>query len=245
MSYKPTVVLVPGAWATPTFYDQLQSCLTERGIATEAVTHQSTGAEPPVTTLGDDVSKLHTSLQRLCDSGKDIIVVAHSYGGLVSSGAVEGLEKPTRQVKGQQGGVVMILYMTAFVLPKGLSILRASGGQLMPWIRSEGSYSYSTAGGEGSFHDLSPAEQSHWLTNLTHTSVSIFLGDTTHEPWHIIPTAYILGEEDRMLPVEMQEYMVKTLGTSQTYRLKASHFPFLSMPQKVADIVEEIYHREI
>lgn len=40
-----------------------------------------------------------------------------------------------------------------------------------------------------------------------------------------------------MLPLAVQEYMVGVLGTSRVYRLKASHFPFLSMPGDVAGIV--------
>lgn len=96
MSFKPTIVLVPGAWATPTFYTQLSSNLSEKGLTTETVAHPSAGAEPPTKTLDDDVSNLRSTLERLVNFGGDVIVVAHSYGGLVASGAVQGLEKPVR-----------------------------------------------------------------------------------------------------------------------------------------------------
>lgn len=46
-----------------------------------------------------------------------------------------------------------------------------------------------------------------------------------------------MGEEDGMLPLAVQEFMVGVLGTSRVYRLKASHFPFLSKPGDVAGIV--------
>ena len=136
MSTTPKIVLVPGAWSTPAFYGGIHSCLSERGLEAITVQHSSTGAEPPTKTLEDDVAQLHGTLERLCDSGNDIIV-AHSYGGLVSSGAVEGLEKPTRQSQGKSGGVLMIVYMVAFIIPKGVSLVGASGGQLMPWIKAE------------------------------------------------------------------------------------------------------------
>ncbi|KNG91216.1 hypothetical protein ANOM_000578 [Aspergillus nomiae NRRL 13137] len=237
MSTTPKIVLVPGAWSTPVFYDGLHSCLSERGLEAITVQHPSTGAKPPTKTLEDDVAQLHGTLEHLCDSGNDIIVVAHSYGGLVSSGAVEGLEKPTRQSQGKSGGVLMIIYMVAFIIPKGVSLVGASGGQLMPWIKAEGNYAYNKIGPEGAFHDLSPSERDRWTAALTHTSLPVFHGAASHEPWKVISTAYILGEEDQMLPVGIQEHMAGILGTSQTYRLKTSHHPFLSAPQDVADII--------
>lgn len=137
MFSKPTIVLVPGAWTTPAFYTQLSSNLSEKGLATETVAHPSAGAEPPAKTLEDDVSNLRSTLQRLVDPGEDVVVVAHSYGGLVASGAVQGLEKPVRQQEEKQGGVVMIVYMTAFVVNKGLSLINVCGGQLLPWIKCD------------------------------------------------------------------------------------------------------------
>lgn len=70
MSFKPTIVLVPGAWATPAFYTQLSSNLSEKGLITETVAHSSSGTEPPTKTLDDDVSNLRSTLQRLVNSGE-------------------------------------------------------------------------------------------------------------------------------------------------------------------------------
>ncbi|KAB8071677.1 Alpha/beta hydrolase fold-1 [Aspergillus leporis] len=240
MSSKPKIVLVPGAWITPAFYDRLQSCLSERGLDSVAVQHQSTGAEPPIKTLEDDVSQLRGTLEQLCDAGSDVIVAAHSYGGVVSSGAVLGLDKTTRQSQGKSGGVVMIVYMVAFVLQKGDSLIGATGGQLLPWIKAEGGYAYNQIGPEGAYHDLPPSERAQWTAALTHTCTSVFSGTVSYEPWHVIPTAYIMGEEDQMLPMAFQEHMVGILGTSRIYRLKTSHHPFLSMPPEVTNILEEL-----
>ncbi|KAE8154362.1 Alpha/beta hydrolase fold-1 [Aspergillus avenaceus] len=240
MSTKPTMVLVPGAWSTPSFYSSLQSLLVNRGFQVLVTQHASTGAEPPTKTLNDDVSCLRATLRELCDAGNDVLVLAHSYGGIVSSVAVEGLEKPLRQAHGKKGGVIMITYMVAFVIPPGLSLVQASGGQLMPWIKDEGGYAYNTIGPDGAFNDLAASEQEHWMKQLTHASTPVFYGAASHEPWRVIPTAYILAEEDRLLPLVIQEHMVETLGTTRTYRLQSSHHPFLSMPGKVVDIVDEL-----
>ncbi|KAI9925362.1 hypothetical protein ASPWEDRAFT_62807 [Aspergillus wentii DTO 134E9] len=239
MSEKPTIVLVPGAWSKPFFYEKLQSSLADRGFQSETHAHPSIGAEPPTKTLDDDVSALRGVIARLCDAGKRIVVVAHSYGGIVSSSAVEGLGKEERNSEGKIGGVIEIIYMVAFVVPKGQSLISASGGQLLPWIKTEGNYASCTIGPEGAFHDLLKADREKWNAALTHTSLPVFSGISSYEPWKTIPTTYVLGEEDQMLPLAIQEYMVQMLGTKHTYRLKSSHHPFLSMPDTVAEIIEE------
>lgn len=41
-------------------------------------------------------------------------------------------------------GVVMIVYMTAFVVNKGQSLVDVCGGKLLPWIKCEVSLHFST-----------------------------------------------------------------------------------------------------
>lgn len=53
-------------------------------------------------------------------------------------------------------------------------------------------------------------------------------------------TAYVLCEEDKMLPIVFQEQMVEMLGTSHVFRLKTSSHPFLSMPDQVVHIIESL-----
>lgn len=138
MSQQPIIILVPGAWSLPFFYDGLRSSISRQGLTSpDAIAHPSVGAEPPTKTLDDDVYHLRDVLTEHCDSGKNVVVVAHSYGGLVSSGAVQGLGVQERKSKGKTGGVSLIIYMTAFVVPKGQSLISASGGQLLPWIKTE------------------------------------------------------------------------------------------------------------
>lgn len=49
---------------------------------------------------------------------------------------------------------------------------------------------------------------------------------------------YLICEKDRALPIAAQEAMAATLGSNPSFRCAASHFPFLSVPEKVADGVE-------
>lgn len=132
---KPTIVFVPGAWHLPEGFDAVRALLAERGYPTEAVANPSIDAEPPNKHLNDDIEHLRATLNQLTDEGKETVVITHSYGGLVGAGAVEGLELSKRQQNGQAGGVVMLIYMSAFVVPKGSSLKDMLGGQTLPWMK--------------------------------------------------------------------------------------------------------------
>lgn len=134
---RPTVVLVPGAWQRSSVFDAVQHKLGLLGYPTVLVDHLSTGAEPPTIELSDDVDNLHKVLQKLVDEERDIVVVAHSYGGVVASCAVEGLDVPALRKAGKTGGVIMLAYLSAFVLPKGASLMDGLHGQWLPWQKVE------------------------------------------------------------------------------------------------------------
>ncbi|KAL4860842.1 hypothetical protein BDV12DRAFT_208760 [Aspergillus spectabilis] len=240
MASNPTIVFSIGSWLTPASFDTLRAKLTEKGIPSEVPAHPSIGAEPPTKTLTDDIASLKSVLTRLVDEGKDVIVVGHSSGGISASGAVEGLAKADRKAAGQEGGIVMVVFMAAFVLDKGQSLLDMLGGQYLPWMEVEGDYVRCNADASAAFHDLSPEEQQKWSSSLLHTSRELFSGTATYEPWHQIPSAYIMTEEDQALPPPYQEAMAGKLGSELTYRLKSSHSPFLSMPDRLAGVLEEL-----
>lgn len=66
-----------------------------------------------------------------------MVVVAHSYGGVVASSAVEGLSKAARAQAGKPGGVIKVVYLAAFALDKGQSLLGMLGGNYLPWMKVE------------------------------------------------------------------------------------------------------------
>jgi pimeloyl-ACP methyl ester carboxylesterase len=134
---KPTIVLVPGAWQRSSGFNVVQHKLQLLGYPTIIVDHLSTGAEPPTTELSDDVKNLHQILQRLCDEERDVVVIAHSYGGVVASCAVEGIGVTELNRAGKKGGVIMLAYLSAFVLPKGACLMDGLHGQWLPWQKVE------------------------------------------------------------------------------------------------------------
>lgn len=131
---KPTIVFAPGAWHTADCFNLARDALHDKGWSTEAVDYPSVGAEPPKKGLDDDAVVLRNRLVSLSDAGKEIVLVVHSYGGLVGANAVENLGYQQRRKDGKVGGVIMFVYLAAFVTPLGKSIKEMLGGQYLPWM---------------------------------------------------------------------------------------------------------------
>ena len=131
MSGKPTIVIVPGAWQTPPTWDILLSKLKEAGYETEYVKLPTVGGtDTPLAGLADDVSAVRIVLDKLKEQGKRSILLSHSSGGLVSSNAIEGYTG------------VGIIFLTAFIIPKGKALLDLLGGQPLPWMNVQVKFSF-------------------------------------------------------------------------------------------------------
>lgn len=266
---SPTFVFSLGAWVPPAVFDETRSHLESLGFPSECPAHPSIGAQPPSKTLEDDVASLQAVLTTLTDEGRDLVVVSHSYGGVVASCAVEGLSKAARSESGKPGGVVKVVYLAAFALDKGQSLLDMLGGNYLPWMkievslspsfrvengpclincpnrpdlsREQGDYVLADGAGEVGWQDLSVEQQEKWNARAQHTSRAVFSGKSTYEPWRDIPCAYIVCEQDRALPPPFQElFSSKVAGAENTYRLPSSHSPFLSMPDRLTEVLQEI-----
>lgn len=132
---KPTIVIAPGAWQKPVAFNRIVELLEQAGYPTIHVPLPTVGdLDAPLASLTDDVAAVRKVLVPLLDAGKEVVLLGHSAGGLVISGAVEGLDVASRKAQGQPGGVTRCIFMAAFVLPQGLSLLGALGGQPLPWM---------------------------------------------------------------------------------------------------------------
>lgn len=132
---QPTILFVPGAWHGPDGFDAVRASLSSRNFPTVALALPSIGAEPPSKGLMDDTVFVQSEIKKLVNQGKRIVVVTHSYGGMVGAGAVKGLEYAERRKQGKHGGVIMLVYMAAFVASRGDSLLKMLGGNYLPWMK--------------------------------------------------------------------------------------------------------------
>ena len=134
---KPTIVFAPGAWHQPSCFDLIRQALHRRGYATYAVSYPSVGYQTDKT-LSDDTIALRQVLEKVVNTGAEVVLVLHSYGGTVGSNAVAELGIHERARQGKDGGVIMVVYMTAFAIPKGKSLRDVSTGS--SWVKYEVSY---------------------------------------------------------------------------------------------------------
>ncbi|KAI9737421.1 MAG: hypothetical protein M1834_009575 [Cirrosporium novae-zelandiae] len=242
---KPTIVCVVGAWFLPASFDPLRAILEEKSYPTVAVGHPSIGGTPPLTDFSADVSNLRNTLSKLIEEeNKEVVLLLHSYGGIVGSCAAEGFGAVQRAREGKKGGILIVAYMSAFAVPKGTSTLDAlEGGRSSPWMRYEDDKVYINVSLEA-LSDIPPAEQQKWAALISYTSAAAFEGKTTYEPWHDMPCMYLFCDEDEHLTPPVQEGMAKLMESGSggrgvaKYHIKGWHNSFLSLPGEVAGGVE-------
>jgi hypothetical protein len=118
---KPTIVFVPGIWEGPTVFTSLSTTLQALGYPTETATLPSTGTSSPGNpSMRDDEQAIRYIVKRLViDEEKTVILVCHSAGGFLGSGAIEGLSAKNLKKKGGKGGVAEIVFLAAGLAAEG------------------------------------------------------------------------------------------------------------------------------
>lgn len=118
---NPTIIVVPGAACRVVFYNGLVQRLISNGYDAHTYDLLTASREPPQepATLAEDAKFFHDKIEALANAGRDVVVVAHSYGGMVATDAVQGLAKTDRVSQGLAGGVVRIIYLTCIVAGVG------------------------------------------------------------------------------------------------------------------------------
>ncbi|KAK0109800.1 hypothetical protein ONS95_002473 [Cadophora gregata] len=234
----PTIVFTPGAWHGTWAFDTVRSQLETLGYPTEAVALPSVGSNNLTVGLTEDASALRAELTTLTNAGKDVIMVVHSYGGVVGTNAVEGLGYAERAAAGLSGGVIMLIYMTAFAVPKGTSLLDGLGGSYLPWMTLGDDGFVTPATPETIFYaDVTDAALvAKAVAGLEPEPARIFSDKTTYEPWNQgVEVGFFFMELDQAIPIATQKAMASQFpADSFTYTMNSSHSPFLSMPQKLA-----------
>lgn len=120
---KPTIVFVPGAWHIPEHYAPIITRLRDSGYEVVQLRHPScTVTSDPGNMMQEDATFVANTIRQVVESGKDVIVMMHSYGGITGS---EGTAIVLEEQKGKQGGkegtVKRLVFLAAHVLEKGMS----------------------------------------------------------------------------------------------------------------------------
>jgi len=209
MASKPVIVFVPGAWHTPHGFHLVVAELQAAGYETKGVTLASVGASPPIKDFQPDVKAIQDVLKPLVDEGKDILLVVHSYGGVIGSQAVQGFAKSEREKEGKKGGVSHMFFCCAFALPEGVSLMDALDGKDLPWWDiNDARTSLMPINPIDIFYgDVKEPEQ--YVKMLQPHSYGTLSSKITYPGWKYIPSTYLVCEKDNAIPLHAQKGMIE------------------------------------
>lgn len=129
MSSKTTIafLLVHGAWHDSTTWSKVVPLLEARlpGAISVVVDLPSSGAVPGIDSCEPDYAVVHDAAKKLVEEGKNVVIVMHSYGGLVGTNGSQGLSRQelSRERKTVEGAVVGMVYISAYVRSLGQGLI--------------------------------------------------------------------------------------------------------------------------
>ncbi|KAF3761066.1 alpha/beta-hydrolase [Cryphonectria parasitica EP155] len=240
----PTILLIQGSFQRPDVYSPFVKLLESRGFGVVQPELPSlTGQDQPdfpQKTLADDSAVIEAALQRLVqDEAKKVVVVMHSYGGLVGAEAVpEELTLSSREHRGLlAGGVAHFIYVAAFVMPPGQSIgaaMRDSPNHTIEDGRIRMLDPRALI-----YNDLPPEEAASLVDRMTVQSAGVLDTVLTRCAYSYVPSTYVVCTADPALPPPVQERFAQAAG-SEVKNIAAGHSPMLSKPEQLANIIVEI-----
>jgi pimeloyl-ACP methyl ester carboxylesterase len=159
----------------------------------------------------------------------DVVVVAHSYGGVP---VTQGASSPR---------VRHLVYIAAFALDAGESLLSSGGGVPPAWWHMDGGL---VSAGDSDqppqqlfFGDVEPHLADEIATRLLPQSFQAFTDRVSTVAWRDTPSTYVITERDAVVPLSAQEAFAARSGSASP-RMDTSHSPFLSQPEALATIIE-------
>jgi len=136
MTLKADIIIVPGAWHGPESYKPTTELLEKAGYTVHGITLASVGASPPLKTFDPDVEIIRRTVNDVLSSGKDAVLIYHSYGSVPGCEALaeylKDLKSGTREAG--WGKIQRLVFCCAFVLLEQGSLMAALGYKPLPWF---------------------------------------------------------------------------------------------------------------
>jgi pimeloyl-ACP methyl ester carboxylesterase len=222
MADPHTFVLVHGAWHGAWCWDEVAARLRADGAPVVAVELPSVASGGD---MYDDAAAVHDAIAAV---DGEAIVVGHSYGGVVITEGAAGLP-----------GVRHLVYVTAFMLDQGESLLDMVGGALPFWVvpANEGRGMIAIDGERVFYNTTAPEAARAATARLRPQAKATFEQPVRSVAWRDVPSTYVICDRDNAIPVPVQEAMAARAGT--VHRLDCDHSPFLNDPDAVAALIRE------
>ncbi|MFD3401322.1 alpha/beta fold hydrolase [Kribbella sp. NPDC058693] len=230
---KPTIVLVHGAWADASSWASVIDRLQDDGYTVRAIPN-------PLRSLPGDAASVRAFLQTL--SGP-VVLVGHSYGGAVITNAATGLPN-----------IKALVYVNAFALDEGETALQAAGADsALSNPDPTQVFDFVPAGPPTPTTDLYlkrstvftsfatglNAEEKAMVYATQRPGAFGGLADKSGTPaWKTIPSWYLIGTGDKIIPPSVQRAMAKRAGSKVT-EFDEGHLGLMSDPKTTTRVIEQ------
>ena len=235
-----TFVLVHGAWQGGWAWDTIVPRLRAAGHDAIAVDLPGNGfdATPPQDV---DVGLYAAHIAEIVDGARDpIVLVGHSMGGTAVAQSCE-----LRSEK-----IALAIYLCAFLLPDGMSVIEFYGKYLKPEMR--GAHARVTYDAQGLCSSIDPAAAIDVFYHHADRSLAEAAArQLTPQPeggrrsrlqlsaarFGSVPRVYIEARDDRSVHLPLQRKMQELTPCLATYALDSDHAPQLSQPDALAELL--------
>ncbi len=228
---KPTIVLVHGAFAESASWDNVIDKLESAG-------HPVIAAANPLRDLATDAASVADVIRAV---EGPVLLVAHSYGGAVIT-----------NVPADAGEITGLVYVAGFAPDAGESAFELAGmfpgstlgDAVRPVPRSDGATDLYII--QDRFHDQfcadvpEPQAARMAATQRPATQEALTAPSGERPLWRELSSSFVIAEEDRNIPAELQHFMAERAGAQRTLAIPgASHAVAVSQPQATADLILE------
>ncbi len=220
---RPTIVLVHGPFADGTGWQHVIPILQHDGYAVIAVQNH-------LASLAEDVE---TTKRVMNAQQGPVVVVGHSYGGAVITGAAAG-----------SANVTALVYIAAFAPEAGEPIGAFADKYPTPLaaaLRPDAArflYVDRAQFRDVLARDVAAREASVMAATQKPVHESAFGASVKEAAWKTIPSWYLVAKEDRAIQPDLERFYAKRMGAKTTVS-KSSHVAFISHPAEVARLIEE------
>ncbi|KRF27363.1 alpha/beta hydrolase [Phycicoccus sp. Soil802] len=227
---QPTVVLVHGAFADASGWNDVTTSLQKRGVTVLAVAN-------PLRGLNSDAEYVRSILATVQGP---IVLVGHSYGGAVITNAATG-----------NPNVKSLVYVAGYALDEGERVIEANelgGGHsslaehlvIRPYPGGPpgDADGYIDPAFFGSLFaaDLSPKRVSTLAASQRPVALSVLFTPSGAPAWKQIPSWYLVASQDHTIPPEAERAMAHRAGAT-TVEIGSSHVAMMSHPDAVVALI--------
>ena len=220
---RPTILLIHGGFVDGSGWQGVFTRLKNDG-------HSVSIVQNPTTSLADDVEATRRAIDA---SGGPVILVGHSYGGVVITEA------------GNDPRVVGLVYIAAFAPDNGESVGKlianpAPGAPVPPILPpKEGFLMLDKSKFAAAFAaDVEAPLAAFMAESQVPWGLDALNGVVTEAAWKTKPSWYLVATDDHMIPPDAQRFMSKRAG-AKVVESPGSHAVYVSRPEPVAKLIAQ------